>query len=118
MRLRPRRAGPPPPRRGGARRGGEVGGGRRRGRVPRMARRGAAYFPPQPEWGSDDPARVRRDFRWGLLWGHGPPRVRYSVAYEPEEMKLALSGMVGVAGGRRLLCPHPGGPILESGREL
>ena len=42
----------------------------------RMARRNAAQFPPASEWGSDDPERVRRDQRWGLVWGHGPHRVR------------------------------------------
>jgi hypothetical protein len=84
--------------------------------VDRLARRGAAYFPPQAEWGSDDPARVRRDLRWGLLWGHGPHRVRYSVAYEPEEMKLALNGMVEESGARLLFHALACDPILESGR--
>jgi hypothetical protein len=84
--------------------------------VDRMARRDAVYFPPQPEWGSDDPARVRRDLRWGLLWGHGPHRVRYSVAYEPEEMKLALNAMVEESGARLLFHALACDPILEAGR--
>jgi hypothetical protein len=84
--------------------------------VDRMARRGATYFPPKPEWGSDDPGLVRRDFRWGLLWGHGPHRVRYSVAYEPEEMKLALNAMVEESGARLLFHALACDPILGSGR--
>jgi len=59
----------------------------------RVAARGAAYFPPKAEWGLADPALVERDRRWGLVWGAGPHRVRYSVAYDPEEFRFALNTM-------------------------
>jgi 2-polyprenyl-6-methoxyphenol hydroxylase-like FAD-dependent oxidoreductase len=64
----------------------------------RLARRGAAVFPPRESWGSHDPDALARARRFGLVWGRGPHRVRYSVAYEPEEMKLALAEMAESAG--------------------
>jgi succinate dehydrogenase/fumarate reductase flavoprotein subunit len=82
----------------------------------RMARRNAAHFPPASEWGSDDTERVRRDQRWGLVWGHGPHRVRYSVAYDPEEMKFAFNEMVEGAAVRLLLHAWACDPVLEHGR--
>ena len=33
---------------------------------------------------------IERDRRWGLVWGSPPHRVRYSVAYDPEELRFAL----------------------------
>ena len=36
--------------------------------------RGAAFHPGRDEWGSDDPALVGRDQRWGLVWGRAPTR--------------------------------------------
>jgi len=69
----------------------------------RVHARGAAFFPPAGEWGSDDPALVEQYRRWGLVWGSGPHRVRYSVAYDPEEFRLALNEMVTGAGVRLLL---------------
>ena len=36
--------------------------------------------------------------RWGLVWGRAPQPVRYSVAYDPEEMKLTLGEMCHEAG--------------------
>jgi succinate dehydrogenase/fumarate reductase flavoprotein subunit len=79
----------------------------------RMARRGAAYFPPKEEWGRADEELVRRDQRWGLVWGHGPHRVRYSVAYEPEEMKFALNAMLEESGAELLLHAWACDPIVE-----
>src|SRR6185295_14569067 len=64
---------------------------------------GAAFFPPRGEWASDDPARVEHYRRWGLVWGSGPHRVRYSVAYDPEELRFALNEMVFGAKVRLLL---------------
>ena len=82
----------------------------------RMARRGAAYFPSREDWGSSDPALVAHNQRWGLVWGRGPHRVRYSVAYDPEEMKFAFNEMVEAAGVRLLLHAWACDPILEDGR--
>lgn len=64
----------------------------------RLARRGAAIFPPRERWGSSDPEALAEARRFGLVWGRGPHSVRYSVAYEPEEMKLALAEMAESSG--------------------
>jgi glycine/D-amino acid oxidase-like deaminating enzyme len=82
----------------------------------RLARRGAAYFPPKNEWGSADDALVRRDQRWGLVWGHGPHRVRYSVAYDSEEFKFALAQMAGESGVRMLMHAYACDALVEDGR--
>lgn len=79
----------------------------------RLKSRGAAYFPPREEWGSSDESKVRRDQRWGLLWGHGPHRVRYSVAYEPEDMKFAFNQMIEESGARLLFHAWACDPIVE-----
>ena len=84
-------------------RGRQVIGGLCQEMTDRVARRGAAYFPPKTEWGSEAEALIRRDQRWGLVWGHGPHRVRYSAAYDPEEFKFALNQMVEEARVRLLL---------------
>ncbi len=80
----------------------------------RVAARGAAFFPPAGEWGSDDPARIERDRRWGLVWGSPPHKVRYSVAYDPEELRFALNEMVTGAGVRLLLHAWACEPIIET----
>lgn len=73
--------------------GTQVIGGLCQETTDRLAARGAAYFPPRAEWGSADPELVERDRQWGLVWGSGPHRVRYSVAYDPEELRFALHTM-------------------------
>jgi len=83
--------------------GHQVVGGLCQEVTDRVAARGAAYFPPRHEWGSDDEALVERYFRWGLVWGAGPHKVRYSVAYDPEEFRFALNGMCEASGVRLLL---------------
>jgi len=82
----------------------------------RLVARGAAYHPPREEWGSDDPDRVARDRRWGLVWGRAPHRVRYSVAYDPAFMKGVLDEMVQESGSRLLLHAWGAEPLLEDGR--
>ena len=72
-------------------RGRQAVGGLCQELVERLAARGAALFPPREEWGRDDAALVERDRRRGLVWGRSPHRVRYSVAFEAEEMKSALA---------------------------
>ncbi|GAB4329269.1 MAG: FAD-dependent oxidoreductase [Dehalococcoidia bacterium] len=66
--------------------------------VDRLAARKAALFPPPDEWGSPDQALVEKYRRYGLVWGHGPHVVRYSVAYDPEEFKVEADRMVLDAG--------------------
>src|SRR5688572_28875665 len=51
-------------------RGRQVIGGLCQEVTDRVAKRGAVYFPPKSEWGSEDEALVRRDQRWRLVWGH------------------------------------------------
>jgi 2-polyprenyl-6-methoxyphenol hydroxylase-like FAD-dependent oxidoreductase len=97
-------------------RGRQVIGGLCQEVTDRVAKRGAAYFPPQSEWGSEDEALVRRDQRWGLVWGHGPHRVRYSVAYDPEEFKFALNQMVEEAKVKLLLHAYACDAIVENNR--
>ncbi len=74
-------------------RGHQVVGGLCQEVTDRVAARGAAYFPPQSEWGSTDEKLVAQYMRWGLVWGSGPHSVRYSVAYDPEEFRFALNTM-------------------------
>ena len=99
-------------------RGRQVIGGLCQEVTDRVARRGAAYFPPKSEWGSEDAEFVRRDQRWGLVWGHGPHRVRYSVAYDPEEFKFALNQMVEEAKVKLLLHVYACDAIVEDGRVM
>ncbi len=65
--------------------------------VERLAARGACFSPPQEEWGNYDEALVEKYRRWGLVWGSGPHRVRYSVAYDPEEFKFVANTWVAEA---------------------
>lgn len=69
----------------------------------RLVARGAAFHPPPQEWGSEDPALIERDQRWGLVWGRPPHRVRYSVAYDPAYLKGILDELVSESGARLLL---------------
>ena len=96
--------------------GRQVVGGLCQEVTDRLAKRGAAYFPPQSEWGSADEALVRRAQHWGLVWGHGPHRVRYSVAYDPEEFKFALNQMIEGAGVRLLLHAYACDALVENDR--
>ena len=59
--------------------------------VDRLSARRAAFFPAKDTWGSADERLVEDARRWGLVWGSGPHRVRYSVAYDPEEFRFALN---------------------------
>jgi len=84
--------------------------------VDRITARGGAFHPPRADWGSPDPALVERDRRWGLVWGSGPHRVRYSVAYDPEEFRFALNEMVEGSGARLLLHVWACEPLVEGSR--
>jgi succinate dehydrogenase/fumarate reductase flavoprotein subunit len=82
----------------------------------RMQRRGAAHFPPRAQWGSADEAQVEAARRWGLVWGHAPHVVRYSVAYDPEAMRLCCNEMLAESGARTLFHAWACEPLLEQGR--
>lgn len=97
-------------------RGRQVIGGLCQEVTDRVARRGAAYFPPKNEWGSAQEELVRRDQRWGLVWGHGPHRIRYSVAYDAEEFKFALNEIASEAKVRMLLHSYACDAIVQDGR--
>jgi succinate dehydrogenase/fumarate reductase flavoprotein subunit len=68
--------------------------------VERLQARDACFFPARDEWGDYDEALVEKYRRWGLVWGSGPHRVRYSVAYDPEEFKFVANTWVAEAGVR------------------
>jgi hypothetical protein len=78
----------------------------------RLAARGAAYFPAAAEWGRADEALVERDRQFGLVWGRPPHRVRYSVAFDPEAMRLVMLELLEAAGVRLLLHAQAAEPLL------
>ena len=84
--------------------------------VDRLQARGAAVFPRREEWGSPDPELVRKDARWGLVWGHGPHVVRYSVAYDPEEFRYAAIDLVLSSGARLLFHAWGARAIMDGDR--
>ncbi len=84
--------------------------------VDRMTARGGTHYPPRGEWDSDDPALVERARRWGLVWGSGPHRVRYSVAYDPEVFKLEADAMLTAAGVRPRFHTWATACVVEDGR--
>jgi hypothetical protein len=97
-------------------RGRQVVGGICQTVVERLAARGAAYFPAPSEWGRDDAELVAREQRFGLVWGRPPHVVRYSVAYDCEEMKFALAELASESGAGLLLHAFGCDPWLEGGR--
>ena len=70
--------------------------------VERLEAREACFHPPRDEWGDPNAELVERYRRWGLVWGSAPHRVRYSVAYDPEEFKFVANEWVREAGVRML----------------
>lgn len=97
-------------------RGRQVVGGLCQEITDRLQRRGAAHFPSSSEWGSADEKLVARDQQWGLVWGHGPHRVRYSVAYDAEEFKFALNTMAEEARARILFHCYACDAIVDGDR--
>ncbi len=96
--------------------GRQVVGGLCQELTDRLAKRGAAVAPPREQWNSANPDLVKHFARWGLVWGKGPHRVRYSVAYDAEEAKLALAQMVTDAKVRLLLHSWACDPIVDGAR--
>jgi len=84
--------------------------------VDRMEKRGGVYYPPKEQWGDHDPELVEHCRRWGLVWGSGPHRVRYSVAFDPHEFIFAADQMVREAGVRVLYQTWGCEPIVDNGR--
>jgi glycine/D-amino acid oxidase-like deaminating enzyme len=84
----------------------------------RLVREGGAFHPPASEWGSDDPERVARYFRWGLIWGGASAhhRVRWSVAYDPELLRQVLNDLVREAGVELLFHMWGADAIVEDER--
>lgn len=68
--------------------------------VDRLARRDALFYPPPADWGRQDERLIERYRHWGLVWGHGPHAVRYSVAYDPEHFKFVADELLAEAGVR------------------
>jgi hypothetical protein len=84
--------------------------------VDRMERKGGVYYPPQDQWNSPDPALVEHCNRWGLVWGSGPHRVRYSVAFNPYAFVFAADEMVRQAGVRVLYQTWACEPLIDNDR--
>ncbi len=70
--------------------------------VERLESRGGCFYPPRGEWGDANAELLERYQRWGLVWGSAPHRVRYSVAYDPEEFKFVANAWVADAQVRML----------------
>jgi hypothetical protein len=97
-------------------RGRQVIGGLCQEITERLQQRGAAHFPSKGEWGSADEKLLAHNQQWGLIWGHGPHRVRYSVAYDAEEFKFALNTMAEEAKARVLFHSFACDAIVEGDR--
>lgn len=97
-------------------RGNQVVGGLCQEIVDRMEARGGVYYPPKERWNDPDPKLVEHYRRWGLVWGSGPHRVRYSVAFVPHEFIFAADKMLAEAGVRVLYQTWACEPVLNDGR--
>jgi hypothetical protein len=97
-------------------RGQQVIGGICQEVVDRLQKRNAAFMPPANEWGREDESLVEQYRRWGLVNGHGPHNVRYSVAYDAEEMKFALERICVESGVRLMYGAIASEPVVRDGR--
>jgi 2-polyprenyl-6-methoxyphenol hydroxylase-like FAD-dependent oxidoreductase len=97
-------------------RGRQVIGGLCQEITDRLLKRGAAHFPSRSDWGSADEKLIASDQQWGLVWGRGPHRVRYSVAYDAEEFKFALNTMAEEAKVRLLFHCYACDAIVDGDR--
>ena len=70
--------------------------------VERLEAREACFSPPRSEWGETNDELIERYQRMGLVWGAAPHKVRYSVAYDPEEFKFVANTWIGEAEVRLL----------------
>lgn len=85
--------------------------------VERMERRDpeSVYYPPEEDWNDPDEKLVEHYRRWGLVWGGGPHRVRYSVAFQPQHFIFAADDMLRDAGARVLYQTWVCEPVMEDG---
>lgn len=83
--------------------------------VDRIEAQHAAYYPPAGEWDDPNPDLVEHYRRWGLVWGSGPHRVRYSVAFQPQHFIFAADDMLREAGVRILYQTWACEPVIEDG---
>ncbi len=97
-------------------RGQQVVGGLAQEAVDRVQRRGGEWHPPSEDWGSTEESLIEQSRLWGLVNGHGPHNVRYSVAYDPEEMKFAFEQMLKDAGVRLIYNAWACDPLVDGDR--
>ncbi len=84
--------------------------------VERLETRGGCFYPPKGDWGDPSAELIERYRRWGLVWGSAPHRVRYSVAYDPEEFKLVANQWVQEAGVRLMYHRWASDLVLDGDR--
>jgi hypothetical protein len=68
--------------------------------VERLESRNACFYPSRPDWGQPNDELIEQYRHWGLVWGSAPHKVRYSVAYDPEEFKFVANTWTSEAGVR------------------
>ena len=83
--------------------------------VERIEAQDAAYYPPASDWNEPNADLVEHYRQWGLVWGGGPHRVRYSVAFQPQPFILAADDMLREAGVRVLYQTWACEPVVEDG---
>ncbi|MCH8025883.1 MAG: FAD-dependent oxidoreductase [Chloroflexi bacterium] len=84
--------------------------------VERLEARGGCFYPPKGDWGDPNAELIERYRRWGLVWGSAPHRVRYNVAYDPEEFKLVANQWVQEAGVRLMYHRWASDLVLDGDR--
>jgi glycine/D-amino acid oxidase-like deaminating enzyme len=97
--------------------GNAVIGGLCREVVERLTARGGASAPPLEERFREEPELVERWARKGLCWGKGPHHVRYSVAFDPEEL-IVLANELVVSSKIRILFHTQAVDSIVEGRSL
>lgn len=83
--------------------------------VERIEAQDAAYYPPASDWNEPNADLVEHYRRWGLVWGSGPHRVRYSVAFQPQPFIFAADDMLREAGVRVLYQTWACEPVVDDG---
>lgn len=84
--------------------------------VERLAARHAAIFPPPSERYRPEPELVDRWAEYGLRWGKGPHHVRYSVAFDPEELIFLANDLLEECKAHLLFHTQAIEPIREGSR--
>src|SRR3990172_269987 len=97
--------------------GRQVVGGLCQELVERLKARNACFYPPSSEWGDPNQELIERYRRWGLVWGSAPHKVRYSVAYDPEEFKF-VANTWGAETGVRLMYHRWASDVVMDGDKI